>query len=66
MVFYNTNITLPIIFQPEPDIVGPTNQDAIVSVIFRLLTSASGRRSINEVTANGCHFCAEILKIVIL
>ena len=33
---------------------------------FRLLTSAFGRRSINEVTANGGRFGAQILRIAIL
>ena len=52
------HFALPIPFYTVPDIFGPPEQAAVVSLIFRLLTSALGGRSIDKVTANGCHFGA--------
>ena len=57
---------LDITFHTEPDIFGPPEQDAVVSLIFRFLTSAFVGRSINEATANVCRFDAQILKVAIL
>ena len=67
-MFYYTNHTLPITFHTKTDIFGPPEQDAVVSRIFRLLTSAFVGRSIDEVTAkfNVYRFGAQILKIAIL
>ena len=64
-VFYNTNNTLPITFHTEPDIFGPPEQDAVVSLIFHLLASAFGGLSINKITANVCRYVAQTLKIAI-
>ena len=56
-------MTLTRTFHTEPDIFGPPEQDAFVSLIFRLLASAYGGLSINKVTANVCRFVAQTLKV---